>query len=172
MNDLYHLAYISKSMLGENPGFIREEVAAILEASRRNNAKRHVTGALLYSGGYFCQILEGPQSEIKATFDQIELDDRHEDVEILFFDPAPVRAFGIWSMAHACREVDKSLYVPMVKQSADQVTCLQLGKQMVGMLNDLLQKKERTVDLIDEILNGGSTTSQRRATQEKLLRAV
>ena len=47
MSDLYHLAYLSQSTLGDNQVFIRNEVEQILAADKRNNPPRNVTGALL-----------------------------------------------------------------------------------------------------------------------------
>ena len=71
MSDLYHLAYLSQSTLGDNQVFIRNEVEQILAAAKRNNPPRNVTGALLYSGGYFCQLLEGAPAEVKPNIEPL-----------------------------------------------------------------------------------------------------
>ena len=88
MTQVYHLAYLSKSALGTHEQFVRDEIQHILDCAKRNNPALNVTGALLYSGGYFCQLLEGPKQALEDLFEKICRDDRHETIEVLFFDPA------------------------------------------------------------------------------------
>ena len=54
---LYRLVYYSANRIGSLTA--AAEVDRILEASRRNNQLVGVTGALMFSDGFFGQVLEG-----------------------------------------------------------------------------------------------------------------
>ncbi len=75
-------------------------LADILRASRSNNAECGVTGALMLCGKWFAQVLEGPEDEVRRTFDRISLDGRHYAVEIREDGMVPARAFSRWAMAN------------------------------------------------------------------------
>ncbi len=97
MTDTCRLVYYSRNRLPEremNAGVIE----AILDASRANNSKVGVTGALMFNSGCFAQVLEGPRDAVEATFERIQQDERHGDVSLLAFGPVADRAFETWSM--------------------------------------------------------------------------
>jgi hypothetical protein len=71
----------------------------ILEAARRNNARRGVTGALLHSERRFAQVLEGPPEAVGDIFEAIQCDTRHTGVAVLEVSAPETRAFAAWSMA-------------------------------------------------------------------------
>lgn len=98
--DLYRLVYFSRNQLAGPPDAQEREVAAILEASRRNNPRADVTGALMFNAGCFGQVLEGPQPAVEATFERIQNDLRHGDVTLLALEPIEARSFPDWSMAY------------------------------------------------------------------------
>jgi len=96
----YRLVYYSENrILGLGGGF-RAEIDDILAKSRYNNSLSGVTGALMFSAGYFGQILEGAQGAVEATFERIQQDVRHGDVSVLEFIPVATRAFDGWAMAY------------------------------------------------------------------------
>ncbi|MBB3444274.1 BLUF domain-containing protein [Rhizobium sp. BK379] len=97
---LYRLAYLSSNRLEREPALFRNEIDRILAASRRNNPAVDVTGALLFSSGFFGQVLEGPQTAVEATFERIQQDQRHGNVALLDCVPIIGRTFGDWSMAY------------------------------------------------------------------------
>ena len=102
----YRLVYFSENRLAE--GEVAGQLDAILEKSRQNNVLVGVTGALMFNAGYFVQVLEGPQGAVEATFERIQQDARHGDVQLVEFAPVPERAFENWSMAYAGRPEDAS----------------------------------------------------------------
>jgi hypothetical protein len=99
-NDLYRLVYYSVNRVTENTLEVSTEIATILAASQANNAKVDITGALIFNSGIFAQVLEGKQSDIEATFERIQRDPRHGDVQVLAFEPVASRAFPSWSMGY------------------------------------------------------------------------
>ena len=91
---LYHLGYVST----EAVKFSEEALVALLSEARNANADRDVTGLLLYREGSFYQVLEGSESAVMATFQEIEGDPRHKEVRILFHGETDAREFADWKM--------------------------------------------------------------------------
>ena len=77
----------------------KTELGRLFCTARSNNKKRHVTGALLVSGDWFVQVLEGDEVEVRSLFGRIEQDPRHDAVELLDAVPEAERVFARWSMA-------------------------------------------------------------------------
>ena len=91
---LYHLGYVST----EAVKFSDEALIALLTEARNANTDRNVTGLLLYREGSFYQVLEGSESEVMATFHDIESDPRHKEVRLLFSGETESREFADWQM--------------------------------------------------------------------------
>jgi len=104
-NELYRLVYYSMVTIDGDEALVDSEINSILTASRVNNPRVGVTGALMFNSGCFGQILEGPLAAVEETFERIQQDERHSEVTLLAFDQVPDRAFPSWSMGH----VGKSL---------------------------------------------------------------
>jgi hypothetical protein len=102
-DELYRLVYYSHNRTSGDAGHAIQE---ILAASRTNNARAGVTGALLFNAGCFGQVLEGNRRAVEATFERIQCDPRHGDVSLLDFAPAAERVFTNWSMAFVGNRAD------------------------------------------------------------------
>ena len=74
-----------------------EEIQSILQSSRHNNAGRGIIGVLIYGGGLFMQVLEGPQQAVLRLYVKI-LDDRRHGSHIIHIIPTNKRIFEGWSM--------------------------------------------------------------------------
>lgn len=93
---MFQLVYISTA---RGP-VAREDLDAILAASRRNNRRDGVTGLLVAGGRRFLQALEGEERNVRAAFDRIAADPRHHAIVTLVSRPVAERRFGDWAMAH------------------------------------------------------------------------
>ena len=96
---IHRLVYYSRNRVTDGPltaWIIRD----ILAASRKNNARVGVTGALMFNSGCFAQVLEGPRAAVEETFERIQQDERHGDVSLLGFEAVEHRAFETWSMGY------------------------------------------------------------------------
>ena len=91
---LYHLGYVSTEAIK----FSDEALVALLSEARTANTDRDVTGLLLYREGSFYQVLEGSESAVMATFQDIEGDPRHKEVRVLFNGETDAREFADWQM--------------------------------------------------------------------------
>ncbi|WP_152046769.1 BLUF domain-containing protein [Aureimonas psammosilenae] len=107
-NTLYQLVYYSRNEVSGNEASFEAEVSAILEASRRNNDPAGITGALLFNGGVFAQVLEGPLEAVEATFERIQQDERHGDVSLLALEPIAHRSFPNWAMGFVGRSAENA----------------------------------------------------------------
>ncbi|HEV2623080.1 MAG TPA: BLUF domain-containing protein [Frateuria sp.] len=76
----------------------RQDLLSIQEQAKQNNEPIDVTGSLLYNGGWFLQILEGPLVTLTSLYHRIEKDPRHRNTRIIYNEPARFRTFGRWSM--------------------------------------------------------------------------
>lgn len=75
-----------------------EELVALLELSRRNNAPAGLSGMLLYSSQSFLQVLEGPEAALRSTYARILVDDRHRNLRLLLDADVSAPLFPDWSM--------------------------------------------------------------------------
>ena len=58
-------------------------VKEIVDVARRSNPALGITGALLFDGERFCQLLEGGEPEVRALMRRIAADSRHTGVRVL-----------------------------------------------------------------------------------------
>lgn len=103
MTHLYRLVYTSRNLLAGSDGEQEAAVARIVAASRRNNVRDGVTGALMFTAGSFAQVLEGARGAVEATFERIQRDPRHGDISVLLCEFVPDRVFPEWTMAFVGR---------------------------------------------------------------------
>ncbi|MEE4204498.1 MAG: BLUF domain-containing protein [Halieaceae bacterium] len=139
---LYHLAYMSRSAIDGTDQVIEWELEAILDAASRNNPAKGITGALLYTGNYFCQVLEGPEAAVRNIFDLISRDNRHNDIHTLFFEEVPERQFPNWAMAYVGVKHKSRFAVSGIKPNQDAILAKQLGKAMLQSLMDAVEEQE------------------------------
>ncbi len=97
---LYQIVYASRNEIHGEPESVDAEIASILAASRKNNQSKDITGALMFNGSAFAQVLEGPLEHIEAAYERIQCDPRHSDVVLLSNAAATERAFSDWSMGY------------------------------------------------------------------------
>lgn len=130
---LFRIVYVSRSRIAAAVG--EEEVAGILDASRRNNAAVGVTGALLFCRDCFAQVLEGPLDAVSVVFERIQGDPRHAEVVVLEAAPVAARGFADWSMAYAGRRTDADANFAALTGSED-------GGRVVALLRGHVLRTE------------------------------
>jgi Sensors of blue-light using FAD len=105
---LIQLTYASRTSKTLAPG----DLSAILVASKRNNTRAGVTGALCLTNGIFLQQLEGDRTAVSLLYHRILLDPRHRDPAILDFSEIASRKFTQWSMGSlASVESNRAIYL-------------------------------------------------------------
>lgn len=83
-----------------DPSISDEEIASILVSARRNNVRDELTGALVYNGHNFLQLLEGPDEKVEACLAVIRDDPRHSGMIEVRRRTIEARDFGEWAMLY------------------------------------------------------------------------
>ena len=84
---LYHLAYLSRRSRDVTDD---EVVDGIVLPAMSKNRRLDVTGCLWFSADQFLQVLEGTEPVIVDLFEEIRVDHRHREVEVLASEPIDV----------------------------------------------------------------------------------
>ncbi len=77
---MIELSYISTA----TSAMSTQDLLALLQQSRKNNADNGVTGMLLYGNGTFLQVLEGDERAVDALIANIRKDPRHTNIKMLY----------------------------------------------------------------------------------------
>jgi hypothetical protein len=91
---MYEIVYTSVARSPFDP----ISLAALLAHARQRNEARGITGLLLYHGGWFLQVLEGPLEALTVLLATLRKDDRHHHFHVLREGPIEARRFEEWTM--------------------------------------------------------------------------
>ena len=91
---LRRLIYCSQATQDLDP----DELVALLETSRRNNAAVGLSGMLLYSSQSFLQLLEGEPAALAEAYARIAVDERHTRLRLLLDAEVSGPLFPDWTM--------------------------------------------------------------------------
>ncbi len=97
---LLRVVYFSRNRISRPLGEMHGDIDQILRTAQRNNAAFGVTGALVFNGAVFGQILEGPRQGVEEIFERIQCDGRHSDITVLDLCPIDARSFEGWAMGY------------------------------------------------------------------------
>ena len=84
----------------------------LLNLARQNNARKDITGHLMYADGVFTQCIEGPPPAIEQLWQTLQKDLRHQNIELLSRGPVQERRFADWSMAFSSYRYLNSFNMP------------------------------------------------------------
>jgi hypothetical protein len=76
----------------------------LLAHARENNARRGLSGIIVYDRGHFFQWIEGHDQQLGSVWNSIRSDPRHTDVKVLVDQQIPTRLFDGWTMQFAHRD--------------------------------------------------------------------
>ncbi|MEO8658868.1 MAG: BLUF domain-containing protein [Bryobacteraceae bacterium] len=141
-SDLYQILYCSRNCMHGGTPQTALEINNILSASRRNNVKLNVTGALLFNTVFFAQVLEGPLSGVEKIFEQIQRDLRHSDLIVLDSGVIEVRNFPVWSMAFAGADAEAPDPFIAATLNAAVSAPSAAGKDVLSMLRNLVLQED------------------------------
>jgi hypothetical protein len=129
--------------------FDDDVLGAVLDVSRDNNAACGVTGMLVFCGGNFLQVLEGPAAAVQETFDRINVDPRHRDVQVILDVRIAARQFADWAMAfsHARDRDDFDGAVNLIGEGRAIADHLSRDNNLRKMLLGFVERNQRTLGL-------------------------
>lgn len=142
-SNLHRLVYYSRNSMTAAPPEVAGEVESILAVSRQNNPKAGVTGALIFNSGIFAQILEGTRRDIEETFERIQRDERHEDVQVLAFEAVESRTFPSWSMAFVGRSRQGQELFGSIGEATGFEDKRLDGERIFSIIRDIAMEEER-----------------------------
>jgi hypothetical protein len=99
---VFRLIYRSQSTIPAQDRKVA--LGAIFSQARSRNKSRQITGALLVSGDWFAQVLEGDEETIRELYGKIGEDNRHGHVTLLETRAVTNRIFSRWAMARVSEE--------------------------------------------------------------------
>lgn len=94
MKKIFLLLYTSKSVLPIEQSLLD----SILTIARTKNSARQITGFLVAREGYYMQLLEGDELEVRSCFEKIRHDKRHTQIKIRGSAHIEMRIMPNWSM--------------------------------------------------------------------------
>lgn len=130
--NLLSLLYVSRSTLEREAA--AAAVADIVAVSRANNPARGITGALLFTGEYFAQVLEGPPPAVETLIAKVAQDPRHRAIIVVARAPIGERRFGKWDLAYSGPSQFVARYVTRLLIDARPIN----KARSAEWLNDLL----------------------------------
>jgi len=139
MTDLYRLSYVSHSRIP--PEQRDAELDTIVRHARTANHAAGITGVLIASGHYFCQVLEGSGTAVEHIFETIQLDSRHEAITVLEFVPVAIRLFTGWDMASFDRDHDHDA-LDQLRHLIEQLQVVATGRPILNVFEQLIQLRE------------------------------
>jgi len=95
------LMYRSRDLI---PAEGRKAELGSLFSQARSNKAQQITGALLVSDNWFVQTLEGDEELVRALFERIAEDSRHDSVSLLDAGHVDGAVFSRWAMAKVVDE--------------------------------------------------------------------
>lgn len=93
---MLRIVYSSSARSGMDAAMLNR----ILGSARVRNARRDISGMLLYRDGVFLQLLEGREVDVRYVFDRITVDPRHKRLVKLVDEPITERDFAGWHMGY------------------------------------------------------------------------
>ncbi|CAH0535498.1 hypothetical protein VST7929_03068 [Vibrio stylophorae] len=112
----------------------------ILQISRVNNQKNHLTGLLSHNNRYFLQCIEGARAKVNEAYNRILSDPRHSRVVILQYQEITEREFGDWSMGEIPQCYLTALLNLQFSGSSEFLPYDLTGESAYRMLRQLKQK--------------------------------
>jgi hypothetical protein len=89
----FQILFVSRMAPGHDFGIVKR----IVTGARRANLARGISGALLFDGERFCELIEGAEADVRALLQTVSQDPRHTHVSVLHEGPAAAgRAVPAW----------------------------------------------------------------------------
>lgn len=116
--------------------FSHDELDALAADAAARNLGRGITGMLMFSGGIFYQVLEGPELAVNELFHKISLDPRHKDVLVLTVqEDVESRQFPSWAMKKVSLDEGAMARLDPIKALLEAIVVqLESTKRMTGVL--------------------------------------
>jgi hypothetical protein len=113
--NLIRLIYISAAVAKPT----EQELKSLLIGARERNAKREITGFLIYRNCTYLQVLEGEKEQVLNLFTKIKSDPRNHSTVKLVEEPIEKRDFSQWYMGFENLDTYEQEQLPAYVQILD-----------------------------------------------------
>jgi hypothetical protein len=144
-NSLFHLIYVSRNEIQGDQKDVLLEIEDILTTARENNAKKEITGALIFNDGCFAQVLEGPQEAIEDLFEDIQQDERHSHALVLSCEPIQTRSFSKWSMAYHGSDTQAKKTFGKIMEDKDFNSLNVSSNKIFSLISEHISEHEKSI---------------------------
>lgn len=114
------------------------ETADIVRKAHVRNEALGITGALIFTGVYFAQVIEGPFQSVDRLLTRIMLDPRHCDLHVVDRIQVKERSFDTWKMAYLgpSRYIHRHLS-PLLGEIVDGRDVAPSGRRLIALMKNL-----------------------------------
>ena len=138
---LFRLFYRSDSELIGGERAVREAAFGIADTAAERNAREGITGALMFAGNVFVQLLEGERDALEATFERVCRDTRHRRILIIDYSEIEQRVFDSYAMvAFEGDERARALF-PVIGESTNFAHRTMTATAAVALMQRMLTKR-------------------------------
>lgn len=99
MVSIVSVLFVSRSLLGQVEH--AREFDSIVTTTMRNNDWLKLSGAIVSTGAWFAQLIEGPEDSVDLMIDRIAADPRHTGMRIVCRSRRADRRLPAWRVAYA-----------------------------------------------------------------------
>lgn len=125
------MLYVSEAVPAAGGG---DPVGEIVAASRERNAALGITGALIFTGGHFAQVLEGSPEAVEELMANIRCDPRHRNVRTVEMVNVPERRFPGWSLAYSGHSSFVDRHIRPLMEGRDEKSREVLCQRLIGLM--------------------------------------
>lgn len=107
--------------------------------SRGANAEAGITGALLFDGAHFVQVLEGSDASIDQLLPKLQADPRHDGLVMVKHAPLAERRFSGWALGYSgsSKFVTKNI-LPLFDE-ANQAGQRRAAQRLIDFMRDFAE---------------------------------
>ncbi len=134
---LMRLIYASEATRPLGPS----DVEALLAHARRNNARRDITGMLLFDSRHFLQVLEGGRRVLSDLYTALAHDPRHRNLLLLGCEAIEQRRFNDWDMGFAAADASRAQLYRRYSAAGQLDPSLLNGTTALALLADFARQE-------------------------------
>lgn len=131
------MIYASKSRL--SPETAQCEIAKLVAWSRGANAEAGITGALLFDGAHFVQVVEGSGASIDQLLLKLRTDPRHDGLVVAKHGPLAERQFNSWALGYSGSSKFVARHIMPMFDDADSSGQRRAARRLVDFMREFAE---------------------------------
>jgi hypothetical protein len=128
------LLYVSRSTLTEAES--EQHLQQIVSTAVERNLRSGVTGALVYTGREFAQVLEGANAAVGHIMGSVILDCRHSDIRIVEVEPIATRFFPNWGMTRITPSTSIQLAIDAIRHASSDTELAYSSERLTSWMRE------------------------------------